>query len=469
MDSLITSDELELNRGETQMYSFNTETRNTQEDEDLEVQAIKDSQKQQSECCTITNLLTRFMDYFIARPVIKGRYVVVVVYLVITALSIVGITRLKTASGRPELFPSNTNLQKLLNLQYNFSSGYVDCSSCSGALVPVHPKPHGHSWSSAQRFKRELREAGFWEHPTTWNGLGSVNGTMTSYYYDLGTSEASSTSMNAKGTTPTTIAAKTRKTQHTSTNMTSDLTTLAREGAEFATIKQRTARPTISPLMKQASKELFKSTTTAGATTSTIVSKEHTEKHLVPKTTAATTSAIVSREHTDKQFVSNTTAATTVAIKGNTTTASIESITTARKSSSSSANQTNAVPKNITSKLATKATKSHVVATTKAKALMTNLLVGTTAVSKTKTEPDKGEPATTKVTAMVSSKTAKRTTQGTAIPTTQPLCPKPCTPVKRPIVDKTAIVFLVFGIKGVKISQTRGQHFFGTDRVRNYS
>ena len=466
----MTSDELELNRGETQMYSFNTETRNSQEDEDLEVQAIADSQKQQSECCTITNLLTRFMDYFIARPVIKGRYVVVVVYFVITALSIVGITRLKTASGRPELFPSNTNLQKLLNLQYNFSSGYVDCSSCSGALVPVHPKPHGHSWSSAQRLKRELHEAGFWGHPTTWNGLGTVNGTVTSHYYDLGTSEASSAAMNAEGTSATTIAAKARPTEHPSSNTTSGLTTLAKEDTELATIKQRTIWPTISPLKKQASKKLFESTTTAVATTSTIASREHKEKHLVPKTTATTTSTVVSRDHTDKQFVSKTMAAvTTMAITENATTESIESITTARKSASSSVNQTNTVPKNITSNLVTTAAKSHVVATTTRKALTKNLLVETTAASEAKTEPDKGEPETTKATAMVPSKTVIRTTEGTVIPTTQPLCPKPCTPVKRPIVDKTAIVFLVFGIKGVKISQTRGQHFFGTDRVRNYS
>lgn len=452
MDSLITNDELELNPGETQMYSFNTETSNSEMDEDLEVQKITDSQKQQSDCCTITNLLTRFMDYFIARPVIKGRYVVVAVYLVITALSIVGITHLKTASGRPELFPANTNLQKLLNLQYNFSSGYVDCSSCSGALVPVHPKTGAHFSSSAQRRKREVHEAGFWGHPTTWNGLGIVNGTVPSYAYDLGTSKTpliSNASMSDEGAIATTIAVKPRPTQHLATNTTSDLTTSAKEKTELA--RKRTVGPTVSSTTKQASKKQFESMTTTAATTSSITTKEHTGKHLVSKTTAATTTP-------------------TAAPKEIATTTTIESITTAKQPSSPMINQTYAISTNNTSNPTTATAKSRIVTTTTTKAMTKNVPLETTATSETKTlsEANKGEPATTKATAMVPSKTEIRTTQGTVIPTTQPLCPKPCTPVKRPIVDKTAIVFLVFGIKGVEISQTKGQHFFGTDRVRNY-
>ena len=112
-------------------------------------------------CCTITSLLSKFMDKFIAIPFTKGRYIVLVLYLVITAASIGVVTHLKTASGRPEIFAKDSNIQRLMSLRSNLSAESIDCNSCSGVLAEVYPGSSTHSYNedNLNRVKRFVRRS----------------------------------------------------------------------------------------------------------------------------------------------------------------------------------------------------------------------------------------------------------------------------------------------------------------------
>eukprot|EP00794_Sanderia_malayensis_P015269 gene15269-16845_t len=128
------------NRHDYELSSIDTEPTSTSSDSHDNT----DRHDNTPECCTVINLLTKFMAKFIATPVIKGRFIVIALFLAITAGSIGVVTRLKTASGRPELFASNSNLQMSLNMKTNLSSESVGCSGCTEILDHVYPGVTSH-------------------------------------------------------------------------------------------------------------------------------------------------------------------------------------------------------------------------------------------------------------------------------------------------------------------------------------
>lgn len=85
---------------------------------------------------TLTEQMAKFIQRFIAKPVIRFRYLVIVVFVVLFAVSIGLVTRLRTAEKPPQFFPSNSNLQQFIDLAYNTSQMNVDCSKCSGYFHP---------------------------------------------------------------------------------------------------------------------------------------------------------------------------------------------------------------------------------------------------------------------------------------------------------------------------------------------
>ena len=385
MDGLIANDDLEMSFNGQQMAELH-------QSEDL----ISDMGQPKhlsasADCCTVTNLLTTLMDNFIAKPILKYRYLVLFIYLAITSLSIGAITQLKTASGRPELFPSNTNLQKLLNLQFNFSSSYIDCSSCSGDLLPVHRTARMNRY----RFPVKRSIDGL---KVLMNGTQASNGSELHWTSAYLTTEANTTASTAQ--------------------------------VDFSVNRTESHRHIVSSVGMEESPvtniSLDKTTRTTETTTkSKLISLSN------PKKTSMFERPTGSSLGTDKRSY------------------------TGRESSSTDLLEK--FSKAMTTPLATLSTHYHntTLVTSVGKQPITTHMAKTTEVQKQWTPMDER-----KSTAEVAA------SQRTIIQTTPPLCPKPCRPVERPIVDKTAIVFLVFGVKGVTQSTSKGKHFFETNRVR---
>lgn len=68
------------------------------------------------------------------------------IFCIILCVTIVLVSRIKPASRPPALYQPNTNLQRLLDLAYNFSGKDIRCTDCSGFdqgdLHPVIPIPN---------------------------------------------------------------------------------------------------------------------------------------------------------------------------------------------------------------------------------------------------------------------------------------------------------------------------------------
>ena len=389
MDNLIADEDLEISG--QQMVEL-------RQNEDILPEIGQSRQRNSSaDCCTVTNVLTKLMDNFIAKPIIKYRYIVLLIYIAITGLSLGAITHLKTASGRPELFPSNTNLQKLLNLQFNFSSSYIDCSSCSGSLLPVH------------RAARTRRYDGF-----RFPMRRSIDG--------LNDSESYRTTPGLKTNASTTASAMQAR---TGVNLT--------EASEYFVFSSGMEGNPVTTAPHNKMTTAITKTSTKIATTTATTANLHTA---YPNQRTANVS---------DRFTYNSTRP-------------VEKTLPVRKSAPSAVVPSK-LPKAATTPVANFSifyTKTSTAVSVEKRPTATD--VGIT--EKHATQKDSTPIEQKRITSQIT------TSQKTFGPTTPPLCPKPCTPVKRPIVDKTAIVFLVFGVKGVKPSASKGKHFFDTNRVR---
>ncbi|XP_035696783.1 protein dispatched homolog 3-like [Branchiostoma floridae] len=94
-----------------------------------EGERMEDSIKQEG--CHLSVRLQGLMYHYVAVPVVKARWAIVVVYMALLAGSLVLVTQLTPASHPPELFQPNTNLQRLLNMKNNFTEA-LGCTDCSG-------------------------------------------------------------------------------------------------------------------------------------------------------------------------------------------------------------------------------------------------------------------------------------------------------------------------------------------------
>ena len=393
MSSLIADDDLEMSLNGHQLNELN------QNEGTLHQMSQSRSKDQSPNCCTVTNALTALMNNFIAKPVLKYRYIVLIIYITITGLSIAAISHLKTASGRPQLFPSNTNLQKLLDLQFNLSSSYIDCSSCSGDLLPVHRAKRGAIYGG---FRSPVRRSILGDLDIEMNLTQSLN-FSNSYWATPSFTARDNTTMQALQAnathnatdvythSPSSMDGREKPVVVTSHNATVDAKSTATLPTSISSLKktntyERTAYSRIGT-GKEPREKRDNSSTVAPSK--------------LPEAKPAPTATSWSYYH------------------------------------------------NITTVVRTKIRQitKHFVATEKSR-------------------PGRQRHTTTrkheKNAALIV------TTHKAYSSTTPPLCPLPCTPAKRPIVDRTAIVFLVFGIKGVKQSTTKGKHFFDTNRVGNF-
>ncbi|XP_033641919.1 protein dispatched homolog 3-like isoform X2 [Asterias rubens] len=91
----------------------------------------------------ITKTLQSILYNCVATPVIKGRWIVVLGYLVIFGVSLGLVVQINPANRPPALYNPDTNLQQLLDLAYNFSGSDIACRSCSGFSSNGAPSPHG--------------------------------------------------------------------------------------------------------------------------------------------------------------------------------------------------------------------------------------------------------------------------------------------------------------------------------------
>lgn len=87
-----------------------------------------------SEGLTCGSKLQEFLFHFIALPVLKGRYVVLMFFLVILGSSLYLNTRIKTSQKPPQFFKKSTNLQQFMELRYNTSSNNPNCIICKDVI-----------------------------------------------------------------------------------------------------------------------------------------------------------------------------------------------------------------------------------------------------------------------------------------------------------------------------------------------
>ncbi|XP_032903904.1 protein dispatched homolog 3 [Amblyraja radiata] len=88
-------------------------------------------------------LITWLQDalyYFIALPAVKGKWIILGLYIITLVMSIGFTTQLRPASRAPLLFSPDTNIQVLLDLKYNLSAEGISCITCSG-LFQEKPQP----------------------------------------------------------------------------------------------------------------------------------------------------------------------------------------------------------------------------------------------------------------------------------------------------------------------------------------
>eukprot|EP00117_Sycon_ciliatum_P000030 scpid9337/ scgid6270/ Patched domain-containing protein 2; Protein dispatched homolog 3 len=89
----------------------------------------------------LTTKMSAGIKRFIAKPVIRFRGVVVILFVIVFAVSVGLVTRLRTAEKPPQFFPSDSNLQQFIDLSYNTSEMNVDCNTCSASFHHVIEPP----------------------------------------------------------------------------------------------------------------------------------------------------------------------------------------------------------------------------------------------------------------------------------------------------------------------------------------
>ncbi|KAH3824631.1 hypothetical protein DPMN_126468, partial [Dreissena polymorpha] len=76
--------------------------------------------------------LQAILYYYVAIPVIKGRWIILVITTLLLCVSLGLLTQLKASTKPPQFFRSDTNIQRLLDLKTKYSAmDTVQCNSCS--------------------------------------------------------------------------------------------------------------------------------------------------------------------------------------------------------------------------------------------------------------------------------------------------------------------------------------------------
>ncbi|OXB77331.1 UNVERIFIED_CONTAM: hypothetical protein H355_002323, partial [Colinus virginianus] len=81
--------------------------------------------------------LQELLEHWVLWSAVKSRWVIVGLFLLVLLLSIFFASRLRPASRAPVLFRPDTNIQVLLDLKYNLSAEGISCITCSGESTGV--------------------------------------------------------------------------------------------------------------------------------------------------------------------------------------------------------------------------------------------------------------------------------------------------------------------------------------------
>ncbi|XP_071840400.1 protein dispatched homolog 3-like isoform X2 [Apostichopus japonicus] len=100
------------------------------------VDDVKKIPDEKQETASLTRFIGAFLRKFVAEPVVKGRWVIIACYVIIVVITAGLVSQIQPATRPPALFQEDTNLQRLLDLAYNFSAEDISCKSCSGYYQP---------------------------------------------------------------------------------------------------------------------------------------------------------------------------------------------------------------------------------------------------------------------------------------------------------------------------------------------
>lgn len=78
--------------------------------------------------------LQEILFHYVAVPILKGRYVILVLFVIILGTSLWLNTQIQTSEKPPQFFRKDTNLQQLLDLKFNMSADNYDCKICNDVI-----------------------------------------------------------------------------------------------------------------------------------------------------------------------------------------------------------------------------------------------------------------------------------------------------------------------------------------------
>ena len=91
--------------------------------------------------CSLFSLLHHFIANKLSRWIIRSRIMLILLYVVLLLASSGLLSNLRTAEKPPQFFPSDSNIQQLIDIGYNLTnSDKTSCIQCSG-FWKAHPVP----------------------------------------------------------------------------------------------------------------------------------------------------------------------------------------------------------------------------------------------------------------------------------------------------------------------------------------
>ncbi|KAK3589530.1 hypothetical protein CHS0354_041654 [Potamilus streckersoni] len=109
-------------------------------DEDSSEAFVNYTTNREERFCNLGSLMQAVLYHYLAVPVIKVRWIILGISLIILGVSISLVTQLHPSTKPPQFFRENTNIQRLLNLKANYSLiDVTKCYHCSGSYIQNEP------------------------------------------------------------------------------------------------------------------------------------------------------------------------------------------------------------------------------------------------------------------------------------------------------------------------------------------
>ncbi|KAM4703396.1 protein dispatched homolog 3 [Rhinophrynus dorsalis] len=121
------------------------------------VSVLPDSLEQKKETDKRDYVITwvqTILHHIVLWTTMKGRHIIIGVFIAVLVLSILFAARLHPASRAPVLFRPDTNIQLLLDLKYNLSAEGISCVTCSGLFQEKPRSLQNNIRTSSEKKKR---------------------------------------------------------------------------------------------------------------------------------------------------------------------------------------------------------------------------------------------------------------------------------------------------------------------------